>query len=151
MAQTTTLEVLSFAFVKNAPIPKPYTCDGDNINPPLRIDNIPEQGESMVIILEDPDAPNGTFTHWMVWDLAPHPNIEENTKPDGVTGPNDFGKNNYMGPCPPAGEKHRYFFKVYVLDSKVNLAPNSTKEALEVLLQEKTIGYGELMGTYQKD
>ncbi|CAM3844846.1 YbhB/YbcL family Raf kinase inhibitor-like protein [Pontibacter korlensis] len=150
MAQTQTLQVSSFAFDKNAPIPPNYTCDGDNINPPLRIGDIPENAESLVIILEDPDAPKGTFTHWMVWGMPPRPNIEENSEPDGVTGPNGFGENKYMGPCPPSGEEHRYFFKVHALDSKANLDPGSTREALEAFLGEKTIAYGELMGTYKK-
>ncbi|GAB3529976.1 hypothetical protein GCM10027443_09960 [Pontibacter brevis] len=151
MAQTTTLEVSTFAFEKNGPIPAVYTCDGDNINPQLRIDGIPESTETMAIILEDPDAPDGTFTHWVVWDMPPRANIYENATPDGVTGANDFGEHNYMGPCPPSGETHRYFFKVYALDSKVNLDPDSTRQPLEVLLAEKTIAYGELMGTYKKD
>lgn len=150
MAQTTTLQVSSFAFKYNAPIPRQYTCQGENINPPIRIDNIPENAEYIAIILDDPDAPNGTFTHWMVWDMPPRPNIDENSEPEGVTGRNDFGEHNYMGPCPPSGEEHRYFFKVYALDSKVNLDPESTKEALENLLNEKNIAYGELIGTYKK-
>lgn len=150
MAQTATMKVTSFAFERNAPIPALYTCDDKNINPPLRIDDIPERTECFAILLEDPDAPNGTFTHWMVWDMPPRANIEEDSTPDGVTGRNDFGEHNYMGPCPPSGEDHKYFFKVYALDSKVNLDPDSTKEALHVLLDEKTIGYGELMGTYKK-
>lgn len=151
MAQATTLQVSSFSFNNNEPIPKQYTCDGEDINPPLRIDNIPEKAGSLVIMMEDPDAPDGTFTHWMVWDAPPHPNIEENSKPDGTVGRNDFGKNSYKGPCPPSGEEHRYFYKVYTLDSKVNLNPGSTREALMVLVDEKTIGYGELMGIYRKD
>lgn len=150
MKKPETLSVSSFAFVNNAPIPKLYTCDGENINPPLRIDNIPEKAACLALILEDPDAPNGTFTHWMLWDMPPRPNIEENSVPDGVVGPNDFGKHHYMGPCPPSGEEHRYFFKVYALDTKVGLHPASTKQALKVLLEDKTIGYGELMGTYKR-
>ncbi|MDX5480899.1 MAG: YbhB/YbcL family Raf kinase inhibitor-like protein [Hymenobacteraceae bacterium] len=145
-----TLQVTSFAFDQNAPIPVTYTCDGDNINPPLRIENIPDTTACMALIMEDPDAPGGTFTHWMVWDMPPRANIEENSKPDGVTGTNDFDKHGYQGPCPPSGEEHRYFFKVYALDSELNLDENSTKEAVEVLLKDKTIGYGELMGTYRR-
>ena len=150
MAQTTTLHVSSFAFNKNGPIPKQHTCQGEDINPPLRIDDIPEAAQVLAIILDDPDAPGGTFTHWMVWDMPPRPNIEEGSEPEGTTGRNDFGEHNYRGPCPPSGEEHRYFFRVYALDSRVDLDPGSTKEALVNLLNEKTIGYGELMGTYKK-
>lgn len=145
-----TLQVTSPAFEKNAPIPITYTCDGENMNPPLRIDNIPEDAAYLALIMDDPDAPGGTFTHWMIWDMPPKPGIEENSKPGGLTGQNDFGKQNYMGPCPPSGEEHRYFIKVYALQAKADLDPGSTKEAVEALLNDKAIAYGELIGTYRR-
>lgn len=145
------LKISSIAFENNAAIPKKYTCEGENNNPPLRIDEIPESAKCIAIIVDDPDAPNGTFTHWMAWNVPPQRNIEENKFPGGQQGRNDFGKQNYQGPCPPEGEEHRYFFKVYALDSMIDLDPeNAQKEALEILIEEKRIGYGELIGLYKK-
>lgn len=145
------LKISSPAFGQNAPIPTKYTCEGENFNPPLRIDEIPENAEYLAIIVDDPDAPDGTFTHWMAWTIPPRPNIQENDFPGGAQGRNDFGTQNYMGPCPPAGEEHRYFFRVYALDSKVDLDPaEADKEALEVLLEEKRIAYGELVGLFKR-
>lgn len=145
------LTISSIAFEPNASIPKKYTCEGENINPPLRVDGIPENTKCLAIIVDDPDAPDGTFTHWMAWNVPAGPNIEENKSPGGAQGHNDFGKQHYMGPCPPSGEEHRYFFKVYALDSLVDLEPASAeKEALEILIEEKRIGYGELIGRYKK-
>lgn len=145
------LKISSTAFEHNATIPKKYTCEGANINPPLRIDGIPESAKCLAIIVDDPDAPNGTFTHWMAWNLPPRPNIAENDFPEGSQGRNDFEKQNYMGPCPPPGEEHRYFFKVYALDSRIDLDPSEAdKEALEILLEEKRIAYGELVGLFKK-
>lgn len=145
------LKITCTAFDHNAPIPKRFTCDGENINPPLFIDNIPESAESLAIIVEDPDAPNGTFTHWIAWDMSPGPNIYSNKFSGGPQGKNDFGKKNYMGPCPPQGEEHRYFFKIYALGSKVDLDPEKAdNEAVRILLEEKKIAYGELVGTYKR-
>lgn len=145
------LIISSTAFDHNATIPARYTCDGENINPLLRIDEIPETAESLVIIVDDPDAPNGTFTHWMAWNLPPRPNIYAGTPPEGAEGRNDFGEYNYMGPCPPEGEEHRYFFKVFALDSMVDLDPKEAKrEALEAIMERKIIGYGELIGLYKR-
>ena len=145
-----TLKVTSTAFAHNAPIPARYTCDGENVNPPLTIEGIPEDTQSLVLIVDDPDAPSGTFTHWVVWDIPPTAAIEENTSPGGVEGMNNFGRHNYMGPCPPRGEKHRYFFKVFALDNMVGLPASSTEEALEMVLKGKAIAYGELMGLYKR-
>ena len=145
-----TLEVTSTAFNKNSSIPATYTCDGENISPSLSIQGIPESAAYMAIILDDPDAPGGTFTHWMLWDMAATSRIEENSQPEGTVGQNDFGKYNYMGPCPPGGEEHRYFFKVYALDSRLDLGADTSKETLEDTLQNKAIAYGELVGTYKR-
>jgi Raf kinase inhibitor-like YbhB/YbcL family protein len=146
------LNASSISFEHNTSIPKQFTCEGENINPHIRIDEIPETAESLAIIVEDPDAPDGTFTHWMAWNIPPRAKIMENSFPEeGAQGRNDFGKLNYMGPCPPEGEEHRYFFKVYALDSKVDLDPaQAEKKALEIMIEEKKIGYGELIGLYKK-
>lgn len=146
------LKVSSISFEHEGRIPKQFTCEGENINPHIRIDEIPETAECLAIIVDDPDAPDGTFTHWMAWNIPPRAKIMENSFPEeGEQGRNDFGKQNYMGPCPPEGEEHRYFFKVYALDSKVDLDPDhAEKEALEIMIEEKKIGYGELIGLYKK-
>ena len=145
-----TLEITSTAFSNNAPIPGTYTCDGENINPPLSIKGIPDNASHLAIILDDPDAPSGTFTHWMVWDMPPSTSIEENSQPEGTVGQNDFGKHNYMGPCPPGGKEHRYFFKVYALDSELGLSTDTSKQTLESTLHSKAIAYGELVGIYRR-
>lgn len=145
------LKISSIAFENNSAIPKKYTCQGEDINPPLRIDEIPESAEYLAIVVDDPDAPGGTFTHWLAWNLPPRRNIEEANFPGGEQGKNDFGDQKYGGPCPPEGEEHRYFFKVYALDSRIELDPaKADKAALEIMLEEKKIGYGELIGLYKK-
>ncbi len=146
----TTLKVTSSAFEHGTTIPASYTCDGKNVNPPLNLEGLPANTEYLAIILDDPDAPNGTFTHWIVWDMPSTASIEENSKPTGITGRNDFGKNNYMGPCPPNGEEHRYFIKIYALTDKLGLTADTTKEVLEKQLNEKSVASGELMGKYKR-
>ena len=98
--------------------------------------------------MEDPDAPRGTFDHWLVWNISPTEAIAEQTNP-GISGTNDFGKTGYGGPCPPSGV-HRYFFKVYALDTKLDLLAGTDKEALLDAMQEHILAEGELMGLYQK-
>lgn len=137
------------SFKNNEEIPSKYTCEGDNINPELVADNLPEDTKSLVLIVDDPDAPMGTFTHWIVWNIEPGPSIREDTVP-GIQGLNDFKKTDYSGPCPPSGT-HRYFFRVYALDSMLELDPGSTRANLEQAMQEHIIAEGELMGTYSRD
>lgn len=144
-----TLKITSDAFRFNEHIPSVYTCEGKNINPPLTIDNIPDNTETLAIIMDDPDAPNGTFNHWVVWNIPPKPMIGENTLTGGVEGLNDYEKHNYMGPCPPK-DTHRYFFKIYALDRTLHLEPNSKREALEIAMHGHIIAYGELIGLYKK-
>ena len=110
------LVVKSPAFEANKQLPKKYCCDGQEINPPLKIDGVPEEAKTLVLIVDDPDAPSGTFDHWVVWNIpASMANIGENTVP-GMEGLNSARAQGYMGPCPPSGT-HRYFFKVYALDT----------------------------------
>src|SRR6478609_3382717 len=139
------LKIFSEAFENNGYIPSIYTCEGKNINPPILIKNVPTYTESMAIIVDDPDAHSGNFTHWMVWNIFPTSEIKENSVPRGVVGFNDFKTSRYMGPCPPSGI-HRYFFKVYALDSMLDIDKLSTKANLERVMQGHTLGYGELIG-----
>ncbi len=145
------MEVKSTSFKNNGNIPSKYTCDGDNVNPPLIIEDIPENTKSIAIIMDDPDAPSETFTHWIVWNIKPEGDkltIEENSKP-GVEGINDFNKTGYGGPCPPSGI-HRYFFRIYALNSELNLEENSGRVELENQIKKHRIEESVLMGTYKR-
>ncbi len=151
------LVVESPAFKNMGYIPKKYTCDGEDISPPLILKNLSKDAKSIVIIVEDPDAPLGTFTHWIIWNIRPMKNIPENIPKKEVVldgayqGLNDFRKIGYNGPCPPKGDKpHRYFFKVYVLNRVLDLKPPVNKEKLLKEVKKYTIQYGELVGIYKR-
>nr|MDO8132980.1 YbhB/YbcL family Raf kinase inhibitor-like protein [Candidatus Njordarchaeum guaymaensis] len=136
------------AFENKGSIPSKYTCDGRDVNPPLKIEDIPKETQSLVLIVDDPDAPAGTFDHWIVWNIPPTERIEENSVP-GTEGLNDLRKHSYGGPCPPSGT-HRYFFKVYALDTKLSLNPNSRKRDLEKAMTGHILAKGELIGLYRR-
>ena len=142
------LVITSSAFKNNGFIPSKYTCDGNDVNPALRIEGIPMETQSLVLIVDDPDAPMGTWNHWVVWNISPTEKIEENSVP-GIEGLNDFGKHSYGGPCPPSGI-HRYFFKVYALDNKIVLDQNSRKRAIEEAIKGKILAEGEIIGRYER-
>lgn len=128
-------------------IPQKYTCDGRDINPPLRIKEIPEDTQSLVLIVDDPDAPVGTWTHWVLYDIEPKNEIKENDMP-GKQGLNDFDKKNYGGPCPPSGE-HRYFFRLYAIDKKIE-ENDLTRDELESKMKDHIIDKAELIGLYKR-
>ena len=119
------------------------------MNPELKISGVPGETKSLVLIVDDPDAPRGLFTHWMVWNIDPKTtNIAENSAPAGaIQGTNDFGKRNYVGPCPPSGT-HRYFFRIFALDTKLDLKPNTRRAELDTAIHGHTLAQGELMGRY---
>lgn len=142
------LHIESKAFSANGNIPRIYTCEGEDINPPLDIKEIPEEAHSLVVIVEDPDAPGGIFLHWLVWNIPVTHHIGENEAP-GDQGQNDFGRNSYGGPCPPAG-KHRYVFKVYALDDLLDLPEGSLRKEVEEAMRDHIVAYGELVGVYRK-
>lgn len=142
----TTLTITSEAFTADGNIPVQYTGDGDNVNPPLRIENIPKETKSLVLIVDDPDAPAGVWHHWVVWNIPPKETIDENEIP-GTEGLNDFGKHHYGGPCPPKGI-HRYFFTVYALDTKLNLDSKSRSKKVREAMKGHILGEGELVGLY---
>ena len=146
LSQTGQLQIASPAFGHNQMIPKKYTCQGQDINPPLDISGIPEGTKSLILIVDDPDAPIGTWDHWFVYDILPQAKIEENTIP-GQQSKNSFGKVNYGGPCPPSGT-HRYFFKLYALDETLNLPSESTKADLEKAMHGHILETAELVGIY---
>jgi len=143
------LSVKSSAFETNKPIPRKYSCDGQDINPPLTIMGTPEDTKTLVLIMDDPDAPSGTFDHWIVWNIPPSTSrISENSVP-GIEGMNSARQMGYMGPCPPGGT-HRYFFKVYALDTELSLAVGSKKKDVEKAMQNHILAKGELMGLYSR-
>lgn len=142
------LQVTSTAFTAGGMIPSQYTCDGANINPPLDIQGIPKGAKSLALIVDDPDAPVGTWVHWVVWNIPVAAHLEENTVP-GKEGLNDFKKHHYGGPCPPSGT-HRYFFKVYALDVMLDLPDNTKKAGLEKAMEGHIVALGELMGVYKR-
>jgi Raf kinase inhibitor-like YbhB/YbcL family protein len=143
------LVVKSSSFEHNTLIPSKYTCDGENINPPLTVEGMPEKTSSLALILEDPDAAAGLFIHWVAWNIPPYGIINENSSP-GAEGLNTAKKRGYHGPCPPSGT-HRYFFKVYALDTKLNLGSLAEKEDLEKAMQSHVLAQGELMGLYRRN
>ena len=143
------LIIKSPVFQHNTPIPKKYTCDNQDINPPLSVEGTPKEAKSLTLVVDDPDAPGGTFDHWVVWNIPPSTNkILEHTVP-GMEGLNSARQKGYMGPCPPSGT-HRYFFKVYALDTELSLGAKSTKRDLEKAMQGHTVAKGELIGLYHR-
>lgn len=146
-----TMQLLSPEFKNNEIIPGKFTCDGLNVNPELKIYGIPDNAVSLAIILDDPDATNGDWSHWVVWNIDPKTsNIAENTIPEGaVLGKTDFGDNKYGGPCPAVGT-HRYFFHLYALDTNLDIPQNSTKADLLKAMEGHLIAETELMGVYSR-
>jgi len=135
-------------FKNNGFIPQKYTCDGNDVNPPLNIEGVPKETQSLALIVDDPDAPMGTWDHWVVWNIPPAEKIMENSVP-GTEGLNDFRRRSYGGPCPPSGT-HRYFFKVYALDTRLDLSPSSRKKDVERAMKGHVIAEGELVGLYRR-
>lgn len=145
---SSTLVIKSPAFEDNEFIYSKYTCDGVNVNPEISIGEIPKNTKSLAIIVDDPDAPSGSFCHWLMWNIAPKNSIKENSAP-GIQGRNSFGENKYDGPCPPSG-KHHYYFKVYALNTKLNLLVSTDKNELEKEMKDYIIAWGELVGLYKR-
>ncbi|RMF21074.1 MAG: YbhB/YbcL family Raf kinase inhibitor-like protein [Cyanobacteria bacterium J083] len=142
------MKITSPAFAHNTMIPKKYTCQGEDINPPLVISDIPASAVSLALIVDDPDAPMRTWNHWLIWNIKPTTEIKENSAP-GIQGKNSWGRNDYGGPCPPSG-MHRYFFRLYALDCELNLPEGATRKSLENAMKGHIIEQAELMGLYRK-
>jgi Raf kinase inhibitor-like YbhB/YbcL family protein len=142
------LNVSSPAFGQNEKIPVNYTCDGRDINPQLSISGIPDGTVSLALIVEDPDAPLGTWDHWIVWNIPPTGKIEEDTVP-GIEGMNSFNKRSYGGPCPPFGT-HKYIFSVYALDTQLALGEDAGKKEVLEAMNGHILAKGKLVGTYSR-
>ena len=149
MNAASSISITSSSFQAGGDIPAKFTCDGTNVSPALQIGGVPNEAKSLVLIVDDPDAPRGLFTHWIVWNIDPKTTrMAENSAPTaGVQGTNDFGKRNYGGPCPPSGT-HRYFFKIVALDIKLELKPSARRAELDAAMRGHVLAQGELMGRY---
>jgi Raf kinase inhibitor-like YbhB/YbcL family protein len=149
--QARNFKISSPAFENSGTIPRKYGCGGDNVNPPLRIENVPPGTKSMALIFDDQDAPGGSYVHWVLWNIDPGTKeIKEGAVPEkAVQGINGFKKDSYGGPCPPT-RPHRYVFKVVALDTLLNINPTSTKLDLEKAMKGHALGETQLQGTYKK-
>jgi Raf kinase inhibitor-like YbhB/YbcL family protein len=141
----------SSAFDHGGPIPRRHSCEGEDHSPPLFWSGVPEDTLSLALAVDDPDAPVGTFTHWLAWALDPAAEGLGEGEAAPVEGRNDFGTSGYRGPCPPPGHgRHRYSFRLYALDSQIDLSRGAGKGELERALEGHTLGVAELIGTYQR-
>jgi Raf kinase inhibitor-like YbhB/YbcL family protein len=142
--------IRSPAFQNEQRIPSKYTCDGDDISPPLAIENIPESTASMVLLVDDPDAPSGTWTHWLVFNIPRDvTRIGEGTIPIGTRGNTSWSTTDYGGPCPPEGT-HRYSFKIYALGTTLRLNEGASKQEVLEALKGHILAESELIGTYER-
>lgn len=151
-----TISVSSSAFQEGGMIPSKYTCDGQDVSPPLMCEGVPETTKSIALISDDPDAPMGTWVHWVMWNIPPNVReLTENVPPErelpngsrqGIT---DFGRPGYGGPCPPSGT-HRYYFKIYALDTTLNLPSSAKKADLLNAAKGHILAEGQLMGKYKR-
>jgi Raf kinase inhibitor-like YbhB/YbcL family protein len=140
------LNISSPAFSAWEEIPMKYSCKGENINPPLQIESLPPGTASIAIILEDPDAPSGVFDHWVLWNIPPVKEIPEDMK-SGIPGHNSKNQLGYTGPCPPSGT-HRYLFKIYALDSMLDMPVGIRKKSLLESMSEHVLAGGEIVGRF---
>ena len=154
---TSRLEVTSSALETGTPIPRRFTCDGENVSPPLSWSNVPVETKSFAMIAEDPDAPKGTFVHWVLYNLpadstALKPGVPTDERLDSGAsqGVNGAGRIGFTGPCPPRGPAHRYFFRVYALDIRLNLDVTPAAADLRAAMKGHVLAEGGLMGTYQR-
>jgi hypothetical protein len=151
------MELTSLAFSESGSIPLKYTCDGDNVSPPLKWAALPGNVKSFALIVDDPDAPRGVFVHWLLYGLPPSENglaegigVEGTAAGGGNQGKNGFGKIAYGGPCPPTGE-HRYFFHLYALDDDLStLRPGASRNELESAMRGHVLEEAVLMGRYRR-
>lgn len=139
------LRITTPAFNDGNPIPRQYTCDGENAPPPLNLSGSPASARSLALILDDPDAPGGTFTHWLVWNLP-----AQSHGVVGTEGTNGFGKRGYGGPCPPPGPAHRYVFHLYALDASLSLAPSATRAELDAAMHGHVLAEARFTGKYAR-
>jgi Raf kinase inhibitor-like YbhB/YbcL family protein len=145
------MKLTSTAFEQNQPIPARYTCDGVNYNPPFTFSQVPQEAHSLVLVVEDPDAPRKVFTHWLVYNIPPSTQQirEHEVPPQSRQGMTDFGTRGYGGPCPPSGT-HRYVFQLFAIDITLALPEGTRKEEVLANMQGHVIARAELVGTYRR-
>jgi len=143
------MRIQSTDFEPNGPIPARFTCDGENISPKLSVSGVPEDAVSLVLVVDDPDAPMGTWVHWLVWNIPPQTvEIASAAVPAGsVEGVTSFGRSGYGGPCPPSGT-HRYFFKLYALDQNLSLTAAAKVQELDAAMSGHVLDKAGLVGVY---
>ena len=148
---TSFMELSSSAFEPEGEIPPQYTCDGQDVNPPLLITDVPEDAKSLVLIVDDPDAPVGDWVHWTIWNISPDTTeiAEDSVPANSIEGVTDFGRAGWGGPCPPSGS-HRYFFKLFALDTELTLDQSAKKADILNAIKGHIIDKAELMGTYSR-
>jgi Raf kinase inhibitor-like YbhB/YbcL family protein len=146
------MNITSESYSEGSTIPSKYTCDGENISPVLKFGDIPMGTKSLALICEDPDAPGGLWIHWLAWNIDPSKaEVSEGEKDFGVFGTNSSSHQAYDGPCPPMSiGEHRYFFRLYALDTTIDLPPESKKSELLNAIQEHILDEAELMGRYSR-
>ena len=142
------MELTSAAFGPNETIPSQYTCDGADLSPPLTLSGIPADAVSLALIMDDPDAPGGTWVHWVEFNIAPRTQIPTGAGVLGTQGRNSFGTTGYGGPCPPSGT-HRYFFTVYALSAELELAGGATKAQVLAAMEGLVLAQAELIGLFR--
>lgn len=143
------LVITSTAFENEGEIPSKYTCDGDEVSPPIDVEDTPEGTKTLAVIMEDPDAPNGTFTHWLLWNIDPESAYLDEQTFHSVSGKNSANQIGYYGPCPPSGS-HRYYFHVYALDAGLDLEEGADRSELEIAMEGHILGKGSIMGRYKR-
>ncbi|HRD55188.1 MAG TPA: YbhB/YbcL family Raf kinase inhibitor-like protein [Parachlamydiaceae bacterium] len=144
------MEITSPVFEHHQTIPVKYTCQGENISPPLIFKEIPQNTKSLVLIMDDPDAPGGTFDHWLVWNIDPESKGLSEGQQGLMTGLNSYSNNQYKGPCPPPGKPHRYFFNLYALDTLIDMPASSRKQELEKAIQDHILHKAQLIGIFEQ-
>lgn len=147
----------STAFSEGSPIPKRHTCDGEDLSPPLAWQDAPAGTQSFALIADDPDAPMGSWVHWVMFNIPPHitsfvegAGNQGDSPQRGIQGLNDFRRRGYGGPCPPRGKPHRYYFKLYALDTTLDLRPGASKADVERAMRGHILATAQVMGTYQR-
>jgi len=155
--QETKMKISTSAFADGQPIPKRFTCSGDNSSPELTFESIPTDAKSLALIMDDPDAPSGTFVHWVVYNIPPTlTGLPEKLAADarlsgvGSQGPTSFGRAGYGGPCPPVGKVHHYYFKLYAINLEPTLQPGLDRNALLKQMEGHILAQAQWMGTYQR-
>lgn len=143
------MRLTSSAFEHEGTIPSRYTCEGADVSPPLSVEDVPPEAASLVLVMDDPDAPRGTWDHWIAYDIPTDARMPEDVGTLGTPGRNSSGGTGYSGPCPPSGT-HRYFFVVYALDARLGLEPGADKAAVTAAMQGHVLAEATLMARYRR-